>query len=68
VTSSVGEIDYALQGEGDYEGRSAMVCGFAGCNLRSRYVLEELDLLVDSAGKRLTPRPESPNRPLSKLE
>jgi predicted aspartyl protease len=31
-------------------------------------VLEELDLLVDAAGKRLIPRPESPNRPLLKLK
>ncbi len=31
-------------------------------------VLEEMDLVVDCAGRTLTPRPESPNRPLLKLK
>jgi hypothetical protein len=36
--------------------------------LIGQIVLEELDLLVDAAGKRLIPRPESPNRPWLKLK
>jgi len=36
--------------------------------LIGQLVLEELDLHVDAAGKRLIPRPESPNRPLLKLK
>jgi len=36
--------------------------------LIGQIVLEEMDLQVDCAGKRLIPRPESPNRPLLKLK
>jgi len=36
--------------------------------LLGQLVLEELDLIVDSLRKTLTPRPESPNFPLSKLK
>jgi len=36
--------------------------------LIGQLVLEEMDLLVDCARKSLTPRPESPNRPLLKLK
>ncbi|CAK0738171.1 conserved hypothetical protein [Gammaproteobacteria bacterium] len=36
--------------------------------LIGQIVLEEMDLLVDCAKKRLIPRPESPNRPLLKLK
>ncbi len=33
-----------------------------------RLVLEEMDMVVDCAGRTLTLRPESPNRPLLKLK
>ncbi|MCC6275728.1 MAG: hypothetical protein IT569_07710 [Leptospiraceae bacterium] len=36
--------------------------------LLGQIVLEELDLPVDSAKKKLTPRPKSPNLPLLKLK
>jgi predicted aspartyl protease len=66
------ELPTGLGLEVTIEGRTVVtdcVIGPPLCEpLIGQLVLEEMDLLVDCVGKRLTPRPESPNRPLLKLK